>query len=108
MVRAPKQSGQAVAVVVVGIGAIVSTIVGGCAPLPPSPICVRYVACQQAFDDAAGLDPVDVAAYDVDGSCWATAEFAARCDLECTDAVASLRAASDAAELRVDECAAAD
>lgn len=89
--------------VVVGAVAI-----AGCAGLAPSDACRQYVDCQAAYDDAAGLDPVDTSSYDRDGSCWQSPELSQRCDAECTDAVASLREAAVAADLRVEECDAAE
>lgn len=79
-------------------------VAGACAPLPPSDECRQYVGCQAAYDDAAGLDPVDTADYDKDGSCWSSPEFSEACTAECTDALTALRDAAAAADLRVEEC----
>lgn len=83
-------------------------LVGACEPQPRSDNCIQYVACQEAYDEAAGLDDgdsPDVTAYDdPDGACWQSPEAAARCDDECSDAVVSLRAAAEASSLRVEEC----
>jgi hypothetical protein len=65
---------------------------------------VRYVSCERAYEEAAGLEAVDVAAYEPAGSCWASEAFADTCDAECKDAVESLAAASSAASLGVREC----
>jgi hypothetical protein len=97
-------SNVVVCVVTVVIVGVFVGVVAGCDPIVPSDACVQYVDCQAAYDDAAGLDPVDTAARDKDGDCWSTPEFADRCDAESADAVDSLRAAADAADLRVEQC----
>ena len=84
--------------------AVVVVVVGACGPIAPSPACVRYVACERAYEEAAGVQPVDVAAYEPEGSCWANEAFANVCAAECKDAVESLAAASSAANLGVVAC----
>ena len=51
--------------------AVVVAFVTACGPRVVDPACVTYIACQAAFDDAAGLDPVDTSVYAEDGDCWA-------------------------------------
>lgn len=85
------------------VGAVVGAVVG-CAPLPVSDACRQYVSCQAAYDDAAGLDPVDTADYARGGQCWETPEFSEACTGECEDALVALRDAAAAADLRVEEC----
>ena len=77
---------------------------GGCPAITPTDACRQYVDCQAAYDEAAGLDPVDTAAFDSDGSCWSSPELSDRCDAECIDAVDTLATAAAAADLRVEEC----
>ena len=92
-----------VGVVFVGV-VFVGVVFVGCQPQPPTDACRHYVACQKAFDDAAGLDPVDTAAYERDGACWTSPEFSEACDADCEDALVDLASAADAADLDVEEC----
>ncbi|MDP2342859.1 MAG: hypothetical protein Q8O67_18020 [Deltaproteobacteria bacterium] len=83
---------------------VVVVVCAACAPIAPSRSCVTYVACERAYDEAAGLEPVDVGAYEPGGACWANEDFADDCTAECQDAIESLAASSAAADLNVVEC----
>jgi len=86
--------------------AVVVAFVTACGPRVVDPACVTYIACQAAFDDAAGLDPVDTSVYAEDGDCWAGDPTAAdRCIGECVANTDALRQAAADADLTLDACA---
>jgi hypothetical protein len=84
----------------------VFVLLPGCGPRVVDAACADYIACQAAFDDATGLDPVDTSVYAEDGDCWAGDPTAAdRCIAECeANAAAVQRAAADA-DLVLEACA---
>lgn len=51
----------------------------------PSDVCVRYVACQKAYDAT-----VDTSAYDNGGSCWGALQTAEACSAQCKQALDAL------------------
>lgn len=101
--RSPLRRRAVVCAVLLVVGAA-----AGCQPQVPSDDCRQYVRCQAAYDAAAGLDPVDTADFEKDGSCWTSPEFSEACTEECVEAVAVLRDAAALGDLRVEECDAAD
>lgn len=84
----------------------VVVLLPGCGPRVVDPACVTYIACQAAFDDATGLDPVDTSVYAEDGDCWAGDPTAAdRCSSECVANTDAVRRAADDADLDLAACA---
>ena len=79
--------------------------VAGCTQPEPTPACKTFVACAAAYAAASQTTAIATADYTPGGVCWQSAENAALCDQECTEALAAYRAAIDAAHLDVAACA---
>ena len=91
------------------LGLVVGMALPACGPRVVDPACVTYIACQAAFDDAAGVDPVDTSIYAEDGDCWAGDPTTAdRCITECSEGTDVVRAAADDAGLDLAACAESD
>ncbi len=71
---------------------------------PQSEQCRAYVACQQAYDEATGTAPVDVAQYLEGGACWDDANNAARCTEDCEAGLTLLADAADREGLPLPAC----
>lgn len=78
-------------------------VAAGCLP-KPAPVCLRYVACQAAWDAATEAEPKDTSAYAEGGACWGDTASAAQCDLDCTEAVQALTAAAASLHLDLPAC----
>ncbi len=68
--------------------------------------CERYIACQQAYDEATGVPPADTSFYQLDGACWNVGDARARdrCIVECTENTAILKEAADELGVDVADC----
>ena len=70
----------------------------------PSAVCLAYVGCQQAYDEATGTGPVDVTQYQPGGACWDSAENAARCTADCQTGLDLLSESATAEGLDLAAC----
>lgn len=85
---------------------ILVVALAGCGPRVVDPACETYIACQAAFDDAAGVRPADTSTYTEAGDCWAgDPRTADRCVAECTESTDALRAAASDLDLDLTACA---
>lgn len=68
--------------------------------------CVRYVACQQAYDEAFGIRPATPTTdYDEGGRCWfGNPNTAEACAQSCQSTADALRDAANAAGQSLDAC----
>ena len=66
--------------------------------VPPTDACIRYVECQNAYDEEFGILPdqggVDTTDFEPGGDCWADASTSQTCTDSCTRAIESLRTAA--------------
>jgi hypothetical protein len=76
----------------------------GCKPPVQSEACKRYVACQGAYDKAAGHEAKPLNVYEKTGFCWSDEQAANQCTLECTEGLSALGIAAASAALNVPEC----
>ena len=86
------------------VGVLVGLATQGCGGRDIDPACTRYVACQEAFDAAAGLDPTDTGPWEEWGPCWGDPTSADRCAAECAEATALLAQTAEDAGLTVEAC----
>lgn len=67
--------------------------------------CERYVACQEAYDEAFGIrPPTPTADYDEGGVCWRAPATAEACVRSCEITTRSLREAAVAAGQSLPAC----
>ena len=85
------------------IGILLLAAASGCGA-PQSEQCRSYVACQQAYDEATGIAPVDVSQYLEGGACWDDANNAAHCTEDCERGLALLAEAADSEGLLLPAC----
>jgi hypothetical protein len=76
----------------------------GC-PQPVPTTCAAYIECQAAYDEAAGLPPVDTSSYDEGSACWAEPDSAQFCEEECQVGLEALIQAASDEGLDVPACA---
>lgn len=69
-----------------------------------SEACRAYVACQEAYDEATGAAPADVAQYQAGGACWDSGANAAACTEDCQAGIDALDDAAQSEGIELPAC----